>query len=320
MSEGQSVVIGASDLGFSDVDDAAGEVTFTVPSLVNGTVRVNGLIQTTFTGTQLQAGQVTFRHNGSETTTASFSVRVEDGNEDGSVPTTSTFNLTVVPVDDGGPTAQADAFATLETTLVSGNVLSNNGSGTDSDPDGDPLNVTQVNGAAFTSGVAFALASGALLTMHTNGSFDYDPNGVFEALPAGSTASDSFTYAISDGAGGTDNATVTFTIGGVDNDDVVNGTSGNDSLDGGVGNDTVNGLDGNDILDGGAGIDSLVGGIGNDTYVLADGFDSVTDTGGIDIHHLDHLAQPRQLRFDREPDATWGFGHQWYGQRARQHI
>ena len=39
-------------------------------------------------------------HNGGETTTASFEVSVEDGNEDGSTPPASTFNLTVTPVND----------------------------------------------------------------------------------------------------------------------------------------------------------------------------------------------------------------------------
>ena len=55
---------------------------------------------TSFTGTQLSAGQVSFVHNGSETSTASFQVAVEDGNEDGSAPVAQTFNLTVTAVND----------------------------------------------------------------------------------------------------------------------------------------------------------------------------------------------------------------------------
>jgi Ca2+-binding RTX toxin-like protein len=45
-----------------------------------------------------------------------------------------------------------------------------------------------------------------------------------------------------------------------------NGTSGNDSLAGGTGNDLINGLAGNDTLGGNTGEDTLVGGLGNDTY------------------------------------------------------
>ena len=59
-------------------------MTFTVTDPVNGSVRVNGVAATSFTGQQLAAGQVTFVHDGSETTAASFQVTVEDGNEDGS--------------------------------------------------------------------------------------------------------------------------------------------------------------------------------------------------------------------------------------------
>ncbi|RYF49192.1 MAG: calcium-binding protein, partial [Comamonadaceae bacterium] len=48
--------------------------------------------------------------------------------------------------------------------------------------------------------------------------------------------------------------------------DTLQGMAGDDTLDGGVGNDTLLGLAGDDTLDGGVGIDSMVGGAGNDTY------------------------------------------------------
>ncbi|MCB1814214.1 MAG: tandem-95 repeat protein, partial [Candidatus Competibacteraceae bacterium] len=115
------------------------------------------------------------------------------------------------------PLAQDDAFSTDEDTPITGNdVLVDNGNGPDSDPDSDPLSVSQVNGSAFTSGVAFALPSGALLSMNSNGSFDYDPNGAFEALALGQQGQDSFDYTLADGQGGTATATVTITIEGVD--------------------------------------------------------------------------------------------------------
>ena len=67
---------------------------------------------TSFTGSQLAAGQVSFVHDGSETTTASFAVSVEDGNEDGSTPPASTFNLTVTPANDP-PVLTGDLAATV---------------------------------------------------------------------------------------------------------------------------------------------------------------------------------------------------------------
>jgi VCBS repeat-containing protein len=50
--------------------------------------------------------------------------------------------------------------------------------------------------------------------LNQDGSFTYDPNGQFEDLGVGETATDSFTYRVSDGNGGTDSATVTVTITG----------------------------------------------------------------------------------------------------------
>ncbi|MEI9888379.1 MAG: VCBS domain-containing protein [Rhizomicrobium sp.] len=85
------------------------------------------------------------------------------------------------------------------------------------------------------------LASGALLTVNADGTFDYDPNHAFDALPAaGSGASntvghDSFTYTLAGGS----TATVSIAVNGVDSDDTLQGTSGNDNFDGGIGDDTV---------------------------------------------------------------------------------
>ncbi|TFF22006.1 hypothetical protein E3C22_15265 [Jiella endophytica] len=56
-----------------------------------------------------------------------------------------------------------------------------------------------VNGVAAAVGTVVTLASGALLTVNADGSYRYDPNGAFDNLPAGQSASDSFTYTISDG-------------------------------------------------------------------------------------------------------------------------
>ena len=80
--EGGVHAITGSDLGFTDPDDGAADVIFTVSNPVNGTVLVNGEPATSFTGEQLANGLVSFQHDGSETATASFDVSVEDGNED----------------------------------------------------------------------------------------------------------------------------------------------------------------------------------------------------------------------------------------------
>jgi Ca2+-binding RTX toxin-like protein len=70
-------------------------------------------------------------------------------------------------------------------------------------------------------------------------------------------------------------------------DQVLNGTAGNDTLVGGAGNDTLNGNAGNDTLDGGAGDDVLSGGSGADVYRFGIGsgkdtiYNEVGDDDGI---------------------------------------
>ena len=102
------------------------------------------------------------------------------------------------------PLAEDDAAITDEdtpVTVATPGVLNN-----DSDPDvGDTLTVTSMN----TSGTV------GTVTAWADGSFTYDPNGQFEYLEAGSSTTDSFTYTVFDGNGGTDTATVTITINGV---------------------------------------------------------------------------------------------------------
>ncbi len=54
---------------------------------------------------------------------------------------------------------------------------------------------------------------------------------------------------------------------GYDGNDVLNGDEGNDILRGGAGNDVIIGAAGNDIIIGGKGNDTLSGGSGNDTFI-----------------------------------------------------
>ncbi len=109
---------------------------------------------------------------------------------------------------NAAPNAVDDAITTDEDTPLSGSVFADNGNGPDTDPNGDALTVTEVNGRAAGVGTAVTLDSGAQLTLNADGSFDYDPNNQFEALDAGDTATDSFVYTLSDGRL-TDSATVT---------------------------------------------------------------------------------------------------------------
>jgi len=77
------------------------------------------------------------------------------------------------------------------------------------------------------------------------------------------------------------------TIDGGLGDDYIEGNGGDDSLDGGAGNDSVYGGDGDDFITDGGGSDSLFGGFGNDEFEIddADGADVIV--GGEDGNLLD---------------------------------
>ncbi|WP_373525547.1 Ig-like domain-containing protein, partial [Nostoc sp.] len=107
------------------------------------------------------------------------------------------------------PVAVADKATTNENTAVKISVLAN-----DSDPDGNPLTVTNINGSSVTVGTPITLSSGALLTLNADKTLTYNPNAKFEALAGGKNGYDSFNYTISDGIS-TSTAKVSLTIKGV---------------------------------------------------------------------------------------------------------
>ncbi|MBD2518833.1 FG-GAP repeat protein [Nostoc sp. FACHB-973] len=150
---------------------------------------------------------------------------VNDGQAFSNTSAVATTTLAFNANGNQPPTAINDVFSTSEDTVVNGNVLVANPTTPDSDPNNDTLTVTQVNGNGAGVGNQITLTSGALLTLNSNGSFVYNPNGQFESLGVAATASDSFTYTISDGNGGTSTATVNLTINGVNDGATITGTA-----------------------------------------------------------------------------------------------
>jgi VCBS repeat-containing protein len=125
-----------------------------------------------------------------------FSYTVDDGH--GGTDSASVA-ITVASVNDT-PDAGNDAATTNEDTAITIAVLPN-----DTDLDGDTRTITGVGTAGMLGEV----------TINGDGTLTYDPNGQFESLGVGQTATDTFTYTIGDGHGGADTATVTVTITGV---------------------------------------------------------------------------------------------------------
>ncbi|MCJ9754236.1 tandem-95 repeat protein, partial [Neorhizobium sp. BETTINA12A] len=161
VAEGGSHVLTFAELGYTDPDDVDGGVVFQVSDVTHGVISNGGASATSFTAAELKAGLITYTHDGSEGSTASFSVKVEDGNEDNSAPGTGTFNFTVTPVNDA-PVAHDDVYFIDEDTTLSGvNVLTN-----DTDAEGDTLirvgNITVGGNPAASA----SLETGGALTYH----------------------------------------------------------------------------------------------------------------------------------------------------------
>lgn len=214
---------------------------------------------------------------------------------------TGTVNLTVNQASTNhAPDARNDDFSAFYGALISGNLLANNGSGADSDPDNNPLHVVESS---------IVTASGVTVSISANGNFTYTHAPDF-------IGTDSFTYTLSDGQGGTDTATVSLHVNtpsgaiigtpGIDNmtgtssADVMIGLAGNDTIGSGAGNDKsfggsgddhliggsgddiLYGETGNDQLDGGSDNDTLIGGTGNDRLIGGAGNDTLDGGTGVD--------------------------------------
>lgn len=79
--KGSSARVTTMDLTAIDPDDDATDLTYTVSNPVNGNVIMNGAPTTpieNFTQADLENGKIMFHHDGSNTTSASFSVIVTD--------------------------------------------------------------------------------------------------------------------------------------------------------------------------------------------------------------------------------------------------
>ncbi len=195
-----------------------------------------------------------------------------DGDGDTADPVVATVDVTEV---FSPPYASNDDFSFVENDLSGGNLFVDNGYGEDANPDGGPLQVTQVNGNAALVGTTITLASGALLKVNANGTFSYDPHGAFsELVPQASGAvnyevGDSFSYTIT---GGT-TATVTITQNGI--------ASVGDIYKGDAGVNVIFGLETDNLfhLQQG-GNDEVFGGGGDDAFYFGAAFTAADTVDG----------------------------------------
>ena len=174
----------------TDADGTVDATTVTiVTDVTNGSTAVNPT-----------TGVVTYTHDGSETTSDSFTYTVDDNN--GATSNTATVTITVTPVNDP-PVANDDADTVAEGASVDIAVVAND---TDADGTVDATTVT----------IDTDVTNGTTLVNPTTGVVTYTHDG-------SETTSDSFTYTVDDNNGATSNtATVTITVTPVNDPPVAN--------------------------------------------------------------------------------------------------
>ena len=198
-----------------DSDDDSSDLTYTIVDDLEageGSVVNNGDGTFTFDpGADFQelsegvTGDVSFTYQATDT-------HDTDSEIDGTV------TITVTGVNDA-PVAVDNSYVTDEINVIQRNVINDDtGEGVDSDPDEqDVLTANELNGDSAAIGQAVVLASGATVTLESDGVLTYDPttSTTISALSEGETFDDTFNYTITDGKGGTDSATVSVTTFGV---------------------------------------------------------------------------------------------------------
>lgn len=167
------------------------------------------------------------------------------------------LNAVPVAANDDGLSVLTGQTLTLQTAVLLEN---------DVDLDGDTLTVLSVQNPV-------------------NGSVVLDGTGNISFTPdSGFLGTATFEYTISDGHGGTSDATVEIGVRAVPTagDDELHGLAGVDVIYAGDGNDTVFGGDGDDWLYGEAGNDTVSGGAGKDMLYAGAGDDIVSGGDGDD--------------------------------------
>ncbi|MBK5530669.1 retention module-containing protein [Pseudomonas sp. TH06] len=157
-----------------------------------------------------------------------------------------------------------------------------------------------VNGGAFVS-----IADGGTITASADGTYQIHVTNITNTSGSNTTAAENYqltmtvnyagahditpdfhgTYTANDNHGGSDSAAVTITY---QDGHTLTGTSGDDILVAGTGDNILNGGDGNDVLTAGSGNNEMHGGAGNDLLYSGPGNDLLDGGTGIDTASYAH--------------------------------
>ncbi|MEM6469383.1 MAG: cadherin-like domain-containing protein, partial [Planctomycetota bacterium] len=196
----------------------------------NGTLRLSGTALAagqTFTQADIDAGDVTYDHDGSQTTADSFDFTVDDGS---GTDTSATFNFTVTNVNDAPVNTVPGAQTADEDTSIAITGISVG----DADDNLSTVQLTVNDGVLSVS-----LSGAASISAGTNGSNDLtlsgslaDINATLASLTyqgdANFNGSDTLTVLSTDSNSDTDSDTVAITVNAVNDDPTDAGSLPND--------------------------------------------------------------------------------------------
>ena len=195
VNEGEVGTITTALLEFTDVDNAATDLTYTIDvAPLYGTLLLQGanLGSRTFTQANIDAGQVQYRHDGSENHADSFAYSVRDGTN----TVTGSFAITVDPVSDAPTQVRSDGLTNVNEGEAGGITTA-------------LLQFTDVDNAAadLTYTIDTAPLHGRLERLNvsvwentnTFTQADIDGNRVRYQHGGSENHDDSFTYSVSDG-------------------------------------------------------------------------------------------------------------------------
>ena len=304
LNEGATAIINNNRLNVNDIDNPAAHLVYTLDAVTtNGTLKKNGTPLSaggTFTQADINAGLLTYEHNGSETTSDNFGFTVADGA--GGTISSTTFTITVTPLNDP-PTITVAAGGSCSTTNVSG-TMNLTLADVDSPVGSLTLSATSSNTSLVPNANITLGGSGANRTVTITPAAKKSGSATITITVDDRAATSSTTITVIVGTDkketikGTTHADMIFglngddTIGAGDGIDlacggngggVISGGAGDDTLDGGNGNDTLKGEGGSDILRGSQGSDRLEGGDNDDTLTGGMGADSFIGGAGTDV-------------------------------------
>ncbi|HEX8654284.1 MAG TPA: M10 family metallopeptidase C-terminal domain-containing protein, partial [Allosphingosinicella sp.] len=268
-----------------------GAVIGTIQSTAAGTLGIALNSNATLARVQILVRDFTFQTPSQDPTSDTRSIQLTIDNHAGNAVTVNS-SVNVVAVDDP-PVANPDNASTAESATVNIAVLTN-----DTELDGPPLAVAEINGIAVNPGDTVNLGNGATAKLELGGSITYNPNGAFNWLTevgsgaVNTSAVQIFTYKL---VGGTATTNVSVTVNGqISSDDILYGDAGDNVINGTPqrdifrveqgGNDTVNGLETGDTFYFGkeftAG-DTVNGGGGADAIILQGNYPALTFGTGV---------------------------------------